>query len=83
LFKNFLLTLAFLYQFHSSAEYKAKAKEKKVCLELPCSAREPCRCEDCTCCSVCSANCDCVGATVDPDMVLQRLLLGKPCVSYT
>ena len=80
---RFLFTMTFLYHFHPLVEYEAQPKDKKVCLELPCSASVPCRCMDCLCCSVCSADCDCVGATADPDLVLQRLLIAKLCVSYT
>ena len=65
-----------------SAEYDAEDGGPKFCLELGCSATTPCRCKDCVCCSTCTANCECVGSTVDPDTVLQRLLLPEPCYSY-
>ena len=53
-----------------------------MCLELGCSTSVACRCRDCLCCSVCSARCDCVGATKDPDTALQRLLRPNYCYSY-
>jgi hypothetical protein len=65
-----------------SAEFEAEQEERKICLELGCSATIPCRCKDCLCCNTCSASCDCVGATEDPDTALQRLLLPEPCYSY-
>ena len=63
-------------------EYDADPGETKVCLELDCSTSVACRCRDCLCCSVCSARCDCVGATKDPDTALQRLLRPNYCYYY-
>ena len=65
-----------------SDEYDADPVETKVCLELDCSPSVACCCMDCLCCSVCSARCDCVGATKDPDTALQRLLRPNYCYSY-
>ena len=65
-----------------SEEYVGEPGETKVCLELDCSTSVAFRCRDCLCCSVCSARCDCVGATKDPDTALQRLLRPNYCYSY-
>ena len=59
--------------FFPSDTYDAEPGETKVCLELGCSTSVACCCMDCLCCSVCSARCDCVRATKDPDTALQRL----------
>jgi len=62
--------------------YAADERATKLCLELPCAPGKLCRCTECMCCSVCTGECGCIGASRDFDFLLQQLLVSQPCFSY-
>ena len=62
--------------------YKAEDVQRRVCLELSCSAGAMCRCSECVCCSSCTGECGCLAASRDFQFILQQLLIEEPCSSY-